>query len=327
MFITTPRYIIIEDNAIFKLPDILKRLNFKSPIVVTGKNTKKYNIFGYDYIYYSELEDEKIQGYDVVIGLGGGIAIDFGKLLAYKLGIHFISVPTTASNDGIASPIVSINQPSFMTESPIAILADTEIIKKSPKRLILSGVGDIVANITAVLDWKLAYKEKKEQYSESSAIFSWTIAEELINYILNSDNNLKLLVPKLVKALIGSGITIAIANSSRPASGSEHLFSHALDILKEKYNFNSLHGEQCGIGSIIMSYLHEKENPNLNIHKKIRDTLNKINAPTKLKDIGIDEDIAIEALMLAPKVRNRWTILRNGLSKEKAKEIIEKTVL
>ncbi|WP_423792126.1 iron-containing alcohol dehydrogenase [Methanocaldococcus indicus] len=323
MFISTPRYTIIEEDAIQKLPYILEKLNLKKPLVVTGKNTKKYNIFDFDYIYYNELESFKDKNYDSIIGIGGGKAIDYGKFLSYKLKVPFISVPTTASNDGISSPIVSIKQPSFMVEAPIAIIADINIIKNSPKRLIRAGIGDALSNITAVLDWKLAYKEGKEKYySESSAIFSWTIANELINYILKS-KNLKNLVPKLVKALVGSGIAICIANSSRPASGSEHLFSHALDMLKEKYDFDSLHGEQCGLGTIMMSYLHEMEDNSLNIHKKIKTALEKVKAPTKLKDINIDEDIALEALLIAHKIRKRWTILRDGLSKKKAQELIE----
>lgn len=331
MIITTPRFTIIEDGAINKLEEVLKKLNLKNPLVVTGKHTKKYCKFPYDIEYYDKILSQTIKKqdyiqYDCIVGVGGGRAIDTGKYLAYKLGVPFISVPTTASNDGIASPIVSIKQPSFMVEAPIAIIADTDIIKKSPKRLLSAGMGDIVSNITAVLDWKLAYKEKGERYSESSAIFSKTIAKELINYVLNSD--LSEYTNKLVKALVGSGIAIAIANSSRPASGSEHLFSHALDMLKEKYNLNvnSLHGEQCGVGTIMMSYLHEKENKKLSgLSTKIKESLKKVNAPTTAKDLGFDEDIIIEALTIAHKIRNRWTILRDGLSREEAKKLAEET--
>ena len=331
MIITTPRYTIIEDGAINKIEVVLKKLNLKNPLIVTGRNTKKYCKFPYDIAHYDEILSSKIDkkkyiSYDCIIGVGGGKAIDTGKYLAYKLGIPFISVPTTASNDGVASPIVSIKRPSFMVDAPIAIIADTEIIKKSPKRLLSAGMGDIVSNITAVLDWKLAYKEKGERYSESSAIFSKTIAKELISYVLNSD--LSEYHTKLVKALVGSGITIAIANSSRPASGSEHLFSHALDKLKEEYNLevDSLHGEQCGIGTIMMSYLHEKENKKLSgLHEKIRMSLKKVDAPTTAKELGFDEDIIVEALTIAHKIRDRWTILRDGLSREEARKLAEET--
>ena len=53
--------------------------------------------------------------------------------------------------------------------------------------------------------------------------------------------------------MISSGMAISIAGNSRPASGSEHKFSHALDMIAPK---PALHGEQCGVGTIMMMYLH-----------------------------------------------------------------------
>ncbi|MDK2790210.1 MAG: glycerol-phosphate dehydrogenase [Methanothermococcus sp.] len=330
--IVIPRYVLIEEKATDKIFTILSKLNLKKPLVITGKKTKKYNI-GFEYLYYDEIDLNDLDSivknakeYDSIIGIGGGKSLDIGKFISYHIEKPFISVPTTASNDGIASPIVSIKQPSFMAESPIAIIADVDIIKKSPKKLLSAGMGDIVSNITAVLDWKLAHKETGEKYSDSSGIFSKTIAMELIDYVLNS--NLDEYPKKLVKALIASGITISIAHSSRPASGSEHLFSHALDHLKKEYDLktNSLHGEQCGIGTIAVSYLHNQEDMlKFETMEKIKNSLEKVGAPIDKKGLGIDEDILIEALSIAHKIRDRHTILRNGLTKEQAREILEKT--
>jgi len=327
--ITIPRYIVVDKgrDALYK---ILSKLNLKNPLVVVGKSTKKYAP-DFEYIYYSDinLEDRDIKnitkGYDSVIGVGGGRSIDIGKYIAYCSGIPFISMPTTASNDGIASPVVSLGQPSILVDPPIAVVVDLNIIRKSPKRLLSAGFGDMVSNITAVLDWKLAHREIGESYSESSAIFSKTIAEELMDYVLR-DTHLSQYSEKLVKALIGSGITISIAGSTRPASGSEHLFSHALDYLKRKYELDvdSLHGEQCGVGTIISSYLHHKEG-NLNYEdvENIRLSLKKVGAPTTGKELGFEEEILIEALTIAHTIRKRYTILREGISKERAEEILK----
>ncbi|GBF36153.1 sn-glycerol-1-phosphate dehydrogenase [Methanofervidicoccus abyssi] len=327
--ITIPRYIVVDEdrNAIY---EILSKLNLKNPLVVVGKSTKKYAP-DFEYIYYSDinLEDSDIKnitkGYDSVIGVGGGRSIDIGKYIAYQTGIPFISMPTTASNDGIASPVVSLRQPSILVDPPIAVVVDLNIIRKSPKRLLSAGFGDMVSNITAVLDWKLAHREIGEGYSESSAIFSKTIAEELMDYVLR-DIHLSHYPEKLVKALIGSGITISIAGSTRPASGSEHLFSHALDYLKKKYELDvdSLHGEQCGVGTIISSYLHYKED-NLSYEdmENIRLSLKRVGAPTTGKKLGFEEEILIEALTIAHAIRKRYTILRKGISKERAEEILK----
>jgi len=327
--ITIPRYITI-DNGIDALYDILLKLNLKNPLVIVGKKTKKYAP-EFDYVYYSDinLKDEKVikditKEYDSIIGVGGGKSIDMAKYVAYCSKIPYISMPTTASNDGIASPVVSLKQPSSMVDPPIAIIVDMSIIKKSPRKLLKAGFGDVISNITAVLDWKLAHREIGEEYSESSAIFSKTIAEELMHYVLNN-SSIKDFPEKLVKALIGSGITISMAKSTRPASGSEHLFSHALDYLKIKYELDieSLHGEQCGVGSIISSYLHHREN---SLDKEsmvnIRLSLKKVGVPTTGKELGFEDDILIEALTLAHTIRNRYTILRKGISKETSESIL-----
>lgn len=233
------------------------------------------------------------------------------------MGIPFISFPTTASHDGIASANASIKglnvKTSIKAKPPIAVIADIDVIKTAPKRYLAAGVGDIVSNITAVRDWKLAHKLKGEYFSEYAASLSLMSAKMVIRDAeiirLGQDEGIR----KVVKALISSGVAMSIAGSSRPASGAEHLFSHALDMLLDK---PALHGEQTGIGTIIMAYLH-----GIN-WKKIRDTLKIVGAPTTAYELGIDPEIIIEALTIAHTIRpERYTILgKEGITREAAEK-------
>jgi glycerol-1-phosphate dehydrogenase [NAD(P)+] len=122
----------------------------------------------------------------------------------------------------------------------------------------------------------------------------------------------------VVKALVSSGVAMSIAGSSRPASGSEHNFSHALDQIAPK---PALHGEQCGVGAIMMMYLHGGD------WIKIRNTLKSIEAPTTASELGIDDRYIVKALMHAHKIRpDRYTILGNsGLTEEAAEKLAQKT--
>jgi len=105
----------------------------------------------------------------------------------------------------------------------------------------------------------------------------------------------------VVKALISSGVAMSIAGTSRPASGGEHKFSHWLDSNCES---PALHGEQCGLGSIVTMYLHGGN------WKIIRDTLNSVNAPTTAKNLGMDDDMVLSAFLNSKEIRpNRLTIL------------------
>ncbi|MDY6779392.1 MAG: iron-containing alcohol dehydrogenase, partial [Halobacteria archaeon] len=120
----------------------------------------------------------------------------------------------------------------------------------------------------------------------------------------------------VVKALVSSGVAMSIAGSSRPASGSEHKFSHALDRIDEE---RALHGEQCGVGTIMMMYLHGGD------WERIRDALEAISAPTTAEELGFSRDEIIEALVNAKEIRpERYTIL-TGITEEAAENAAEAT--
>ena len=122
----------------------------------------------------------------------------------------------------------------------------------------------------------------------------------------------------LVEALISSSVAMCIAGSTRPASGSEHLFSHALDMVAPK---PALHGEQVGVGAIMMSYLHGRN------WRAIRDVLRRAGAPTNARELGIEDKYIVEALTIAHKIRpERYTILGDrGLSWEAAERLVRVT--
>ncbi len=172
----------------------------------------------------------------------------------------------------------------------------------------------MISNLTAVKDWRLAHRIKGgEYYSEYAASLSLMSAKMVIKNadIIRLGNEES--VRKVVKGLISSGVAMSIAGSSRPASGAEHLFSHALDAIAPPKP--ALHGEQVGVGTIIMAYLHGLK------WERIRETLKRVGgAPTNAYELGIEPDIIVEALTIAHTIRpERYTILgRDGLTREAA---------
>lgn len=253
-----------------------------------------------------------------VIGVGGGRIIDTAKIASYNTDRHFISIPTAASHDGIASSRASVptaeGNVSLAAEPPIAVVADTAVIASAPHRLLASGCADIIANYTAILDWELSHRLRGEPISEYALTLSRMTAEILFQ-------NADLIKPNseesawiVTKALVSSGVAMSIAGSSRPASGGEHKFSHALERLAPG---KGLHGEKCGIGAIITMYLHGGD------WRGIRDSLRKIGAPTTPAEIGVDDETAVEALLAARTIRpERFTILDMGLTRESARNLV-----
>lgn len=321
-----PREVIVGNGTIEQVADICRRLGFaKSALVIAGSKT--FDIAGKT--VKELLEDKKMEVEtflvetatikdvkaveerikllkpQIVFGVGGGTKIDVAKCSSARQEIPFISVPTTASHDGIASPLSSIKgfeaPYSVMAQAPLAIIADTNIIMQAPWRFTVSGCGDVIAKLTAVEDWKLAHEEKNEYYgayAASLALMSARLVIENAELICErGEEGLRV----LIEALISCGVSMSIAGSSRPCSGSEHMFSHALEAVRPNC---SMHGERCGVGAIMMAYLQKAE------WKRVKATLEKLGAPTNARELGVEEEQVVKALAMAAKIRpERYTIL------------------
>jgi len=253
-----------------------------------------------------------------LVGVGGGKAIDIAKMAADHRDQGFVSVPTAASHDGIVSGRGSVPEKdtrhSVAAEPPLAVVADTEILADAPWRLTTAGCADIISNYTAVRDWDLARRLQNVEYSEYSAALARMTAEMLVDNADSIKPGLEESSWVVVKALVSSGVAMSIAGSSRPASGAEHLFSHQLDRMVPDA---ALHGHQVGVGSIIAAYLQEGEK---GMWRDIRDALDQIGAPTTAEGLGIDGETVIEALTSAHEIRDRYTILGDGMSEDAARE-------
>ncbi len=258
-----------------------------------------------------------------VIGMGGGKPIDVAKLTSFKADQRFISIPTIASHDGIASARASLRgineRHSISARPPIAVVADTTIIDAAPYRFTAAGCGDILAKETAIKDWLLAHRLRNEPISPTAI----SLAKMTVSTI---KENAQLIRSKVtgfsrivINALLSSSLAMCVAGSSRPGSGSEHMFSHALDAIAKK---PALHGEQTALGTIIMLYLHN----GIEEAEKLKQVMKTIGIPTTAKELGISDEEVIEALMIAHNIRPRFTILgTDGLTKDAATQAALKT--
>jgi glycerol-1-phosphate dehydrogenase [NAD(P)+] len=256
---------------------------------------------------------------DLIIAIGGGRAVDVAKMTAFHLNKPFISVPTSASHDGIASPFVSIRgstKPfSIKAKTPLGVLADTSLLAEAPVRLMASGCGDLVAKITATKDWELARDENNEYFGSYAANLACMSAKIILNESKELRINKRYGIRIVVEALISAGVAACIAGSSRPCSGSEHLFSHAVEYLVGQ-NYG-LHGERVGLGTIMMAKLHNAD------WELIMETLESVGAPTKAKQISLSEEQVVNSLIAAQTLRpDRYTILsRAKLDRRSAFEL------
>ena len=336
-----PRLIVVGEKNINDIGSFLKSLkNIKKVSLVSGNNVKKIVQNKIE----SSLSASKIQMVwhlaetndkrsikkieqdvgksksELIVGVGGGRSVDIAKIIGFNLDLPFVSIPTSASHDGIASPFVSIkgNKPhSVVATAPLGVFVDVDIIKKAPKKLLASGCGDLIAKITAVRDWQLGRDKTGEYYGRYSADLALMSAKILME---NSSRFSKkgLDVREVVEALISAGVASCIAGSSRPCSGAEHLFSHAVDKLEPGIG---LHGEKCGIGAIMIAKLQGQD------WRKIVKTLKSVGAPTTAKEIGLKSEVLAKALTIAQSLRpERYTILKEvNMNENKAINLAKST--
>jgi len=336
-----PRLIVVGEKNINDIGSFLKSLkNIKKVSLVSGNNVKK--------IVQSKIESSlsasKIQMVwhlaetndkrsiqqieqnvgksksELIVGVGGGRSVDIAKIIGFNLDLPFVSIPTSASHDGIASPFVSIkgNKPhSLVATAPLGVFVDVDIIKKAPKKLLASGCGDLIAKITAVRDWQLGRDKTGEYYGRYSADLALMSAKILMEHSSRFSKK-GLDVREVVEALISAGVASCIAGSSRPCSGAEHLFSHAVDKLEPGIG---LHGEKCGIGAIMIAKLQGQD------WRKIVKTLKSVGAPTTAKEIGLKSEVLAKALTIAQSLRpERYTILKEAnMNENKAINLAKST--
>ncbi len=338
-----PKSVLVGDGVIRELGGFLKNLGCRGSVhIISGPHVMAMAkeaveealknegfTFRWSNLGSTEIEQARLSGNnasgqadDIILGLGGGRTVDIAKIIAYDSERPFISVPTSASHDGISSPFASIKgsgKPySIVTRSPLGIIADIDIISNAPFRLLASGCGDLIGKVTAIKDWELARDETGEYFGKYSASLARLSADIVMKEAEDIGRQKKESYRDVVEALISAGVAAGIAGTSRPCSGSEHLFAHALDTIGSNYG---LHGEKVGLGTILMAELHGIGWEN------IVKALESIGAPTRARDIGLNDENTVKGIVYAGEIRpDRYTILNKvKMDESKARSIARTT--
>jgi len=255
---------------------------------------------------------------EALIGIGGGKAIDAVKYMSFLKKIPFISIPTSTSNDGFSSPgaslLVNGRRMSLPAKTPYGIIIDIDVIKGAPEKFIFSGIGDLVSNITALYDWKFEEEHGKAIIDD----FATMLSKKAVNSFVRTEfKTIKddLFLKELVDSLTLNGISMEIAGNSSPASGSEHLISHALDKFLE---IPQLHGIQVGIATYIMSNVQNHR------FERISRILTETGFFQYVKTLKMRKEDFKKAIDIAPSIKpSRYTYIHVEENRELAKKFID----
>ena len=273
---------ILEEDALRKLPSLLAEYGYQHPYLICDTNTYRVcgeavcGILDAAKICYEKIvlqsppegdlpADEEAFGRvcmafpkecDVVISIGTGTINDLGRYASYITGREFLLVLTAPSMDGCASGVAPLIQNhlkiTFPAHAPLALVGDLNILSEAPMKMLSAGVGDILGKYSCLADWKLSAIVNQEYYCETIE----GIMRSAIDKTMEAAKNLTARHPEdirtLTEGLVLSGVAMDFAGNSRPASGAEHHLSHFFEM---QFLFDGipavLHGTKVGIGTVI----------------------------------------------------------------------------
>lgn len=200
---------------------------------------------------------------DLLIGIGSGVINDLCKDVSFRHGLPYGIIATAPSMDGYASVgaalILGGMKVTRDARPPMAIIADTAVLKTAPLEMLKAGYGDIVGKYSCLNDWKLSTAIYGEYFCQTVYDLTMDTAkavEPLAERILERDEEA---IGALMDALVTVGIAMSYVGNSRPASGSEHHLSHFFEItgiLENKPYF--AHGIDVLYSAVVTARLREE---------------------------------------------------------------------
>jgi len=333
----------IQENAIDEISNILSDMNGKILFITDDVVHRLYGdkvrtqleklpnssvvteLISNNTLSYAMTFAEKIisSEIDYIVGLGGGKVLDVAKYAAYISKRPFVAIPTTVASDVVASHVsVLMRQDgkpmSLNSAMPTVIIVDVTLIMNSPKALIKAGIGDTISNYMALIDWEYACKQGEDEMNGYAYLMSQTALDTLLKSKYTEIN--KDFIRALADAHVLSGIAMNFAGSSRPVSGSEHMFSRALDYHCETEN---LHGIQVALGTVAILKLLDMD------CKEIMDYLHMFDIDINPQRLGISCETFVKCMQTAPGMRkDRFTRLHTAdLSEAKLRNLYNELTL
>ena len=276
---------IIEKDAASRAAEFVKQYNSKKAFLLADENTfavagekvvrslQNADIPFSAYIFHnSPKPDETAVGSvmmhydstcDIVIGIGSGVINDLGKILANISGNPYIIVATAPSMDGYASATSSMEMDGLKVSLPSkcanVVIGDLDILKSAPQRMLISGLGDMLAKFVSICEWRISHLIIGEYYCEEVAQLIRSAVKKCVDYadgLLHQDETA---VKAVFEGLILGGIAMNYAGLSRPASGVEHYFSHVWDMRCLEFGTKAdFHGIQCAVGTLYATRIYEQ---------------------------------------------------------------------
>jgi glycerol dehydrogenase len=244
----------------------------------------------------AQLAHEK--GYNVIVGVGGGVICDFAKLCAYYAKLPIINIPTSSATCAAYTPLSVRYTPDGKTVGSIhysyevnSVLVDTEVIITQPMKLFLSGVFDALAKFVEI---KQRYTEDTTDYP-LGLDYAYVLSKYTFNLLndnieqcikdLESGSISKLFENVVYTAIAATGVISGVARGSNQTAIA-HKFYEATRTLYYQNTKEFTHGEIVGVGLLIQNHFNgEVENNEI-----LLNLMRKYDLPSCIDSLNIERD-------------------------------------
>lgn len=255
--------VVVADTTTFAVAGIAVQdslatagLADRAPLILPAKGLYA------DYRWIETLHGHFSRHDAIPVAVGSGTINDLVKLAAHQAGRSYLCVATAASMDGYTAYGASItrdgSKQTFACPAPQAVLADLATLAAAPPAMTASGYADLQAKLTAGADWILADELGVEPIDPEV----WSIVQTDLRAALAAPAQARAGDPAAIAALTAglmlAGFAMQRHQTSRPASGAEHQFSHLWDMehLTGADGVPS-HGFKVGVATLAVAALYE----------------------------------------------------------------------
>lgn len=230
---------------------------------------------------------------DVVIGLGGGKALDTAKAAATLTNHPVIIIPTIASTDAPCSALAVIYKENGAFEkymklpkNPDLVLVDSGIIAKAPTRFLIAGMGDALATvfearacIRSSANNMSGGQSTKAALAIAETCYS-TLLEDALKAKAACDENV---VTPALENIIEANILLSGLGFESSGLAAAHAIHDGLTALEETHKY--YHGEKVSFGTIVQLVMENADSGTL---KTVLEFCKSLSLPTCLKDLGVE---------------------------------------
>lgn len=244
---------------------------------------------------------------DFILALGSGVINDLCKFVSAQKNIPYAIFASAASMNGYLSKNASItisgHKKTLSATLPKMVFCDLKILSNAPLELTKAGIGDSLCFYSCWFDWYLSHKILGTKFDENL----FKIAQPKIDLLLKDYQKFSLKDERLLKLLIEilllSGAAMTKAGGSYPASQSEHMIAHTIEMKFPKLAKKFLHGQVIAVTTLTATKLQasslaqlRRESHELNVEKLLRSSSLRLKDDEVLVKKFFEKKIAVQCL-------------------------------